>query len=952
VINFLVNVVLSLPLVGAFAIFALGIVVIYRASRVLNLAHGAIAMFPAYVVYSLDKAGLPIGVSLLVGIASGALLGVVVERVFIRGLRGTSETAQTVGTVAVLALLIALASRIWGTAPLRAPALVPDGHFTLHAAILRYGDIALFVSALVLSAAMLALFQYTDMGLAMRAAAQNRRAAALMGVDPDRTTSLAWAIGGGLAAVAGIQLAAVTNLQPTVLSLLVLPAFVAALLGGLESLTGALLGSAAVGLVFGLVPSLTSVPGLKTFAAQPGAPQLALALVAFLVMAFRGQRLTTAGRNDGALSSGGSGRVGRIHDLPRIVQVVAIIALLGWVWIPGVPYSVLTNTYEAGIYTLVALSLVLLTGWVGQISLGHAAFVGIGAFTTGLLVRHLNVPFPLNLPLAAVIAGGLAALLGLVALRVRGLYLAVATLIFSWMADSFLFASAHVVGPGGSSTIQSTDIGPAGGLPYFDFTDPRILYGFALSVVICAIYAVINIRDSKTGRAFRAIRGSEVAAASLGVSVTRFKVLAFAVSGMLAGAAGNLQIIGQRTVVPAQFSFTVSLFFLSIVVVGGLTSIPGAVVAALLFAALRELFFRVEALNGYLDLVSAALLVGALLVQSPALRVQLSRLRGHLPDLHLADRVNAAMEPLRLGQRAPKPVEENAEPDTAEETEAAPVAEVAEPIRPELAPGTPVLEGDHITVRFGGLTAVSDASIRVEAGQIVGLIGPNGAGKTTLFNALSGLNQPTEGTVRLYGQDVSQVPVHERARMGLGRTFQVLQLFGDLTVRDNLLVATHVANDTGIMAHVLATEGSIRAERSARQRVDDVIKQFGIEDVADRPAAGLPFGLLRMVELARAVVTEAPLIMLDEPASGLDNNETDKLAELLLGLRRDLGVAMLLIEHDVHMVTRVSDYMYVLAQGQLLAQGRPEEVQRDPAVVAAYLGESVDDEAPAAPVGV
>jgi branched-chain amino acid transport system ATP-binding protein len=252
---------------------------------------------------------------------------------------------------------------------------------------------------------------------------------------------------------------------------------------------------------------------------------------------------------------------------------------------------------------------------------------------------------------------------------------------------------------------------------------------------------------------------------------------------------------------------------------------------------------------------------------------------------------------------------------------------------------TALLDARDITVRFGGLLAADGVSLSVREGEIVGLIGPNGAGKTTTFNAISGLNTPTAGTVELFGVDVTNWPVHRRAALGTGRTFQLIQLFPQLTVFENLLVATHLHHSAGVLAGAVASGRCLQAEARARDKAREVVSLLKLEEVADRPAGGLPFGVLRMVEVGRALVTEPRLIMLDEPASGLDNAETDRLSELLRFIR-SLGVALLLIEHDVRMVTGVSDYMYVIDRGRPLAEGTPAEIQRHPDVIAAYLGDA------------
>jgi branched-chain amino acid transport system permease protein len=289
-----VNVTLATPLVGAYAMFALGIVFIHRASKVLNLAHGAMAMFPAFICYSLTP-HTGVFVATLVALAAGGMLGLGIERFVVRRLRASSPTAQTVGTVAVLGLLISLAARIWGTTPLEGPSLFPEHNFAVGNATLPLAGIGLFVAAIAVAIGFMAVFKYTDLGLAMRSAADNRRAASLMGIDPDRTTALAWFFAGTLAALGGVLLAAATNLHPYILSLEVLPAFVAALIGGLESERGALLGAAIVGLTIGIVPSVSSL------AHTTGTPQVALAIVAFIVMARRGQRIVATDVHAGSL---------------------------------------------------------------------------------------------------------------------------------------------------------------------------------------------------------------------------------------------------------------------------------------------------------------------------------------------------------------------------------------------------------------------------------------------------------------------------------------------------------------------------------------------------------------------------------------------------------------------------------------------------------------------------
>jgi len=982
-----IDALLAMPLMAIYLLYATGIVVIYRASRVLNLAHGAMAAVPAYLFYSLAKHSVPAFVAMVLAVVGGAVFGVVVNAFVVQRLRPQGPTAQTVGTVAVFALTVAVLAKAYGTAPLIPARLFPDGVVPLGHTGLPYAQIVVFVIGVVIVAAMFAMFRFTGIGLAMRASADNRRGARLMGIDVDRTTMVAWGLGGALAGLAGVLVGTTTNIHPYTLPLQVLPAFVAVLIGGMESLPGAIVGAAAVGLVQGEVPAMSSVPGLSALANSVGFPQLVLLFVTFVVMIRRGARLTGSQvRGEATITAAVKPRTSR-RTGPRSRRTAAVVAI-GLVVFPflPVPYSIVGDATLACYFVVAALSVVLLTGWVGQISLAQAEFVGVGAFFTAQLVNRLHVGFPLNLPLAMLAAAAAAAGLGVVALRVRGLYLAVATLVFAWTADTWLFNQSWMGADGGSASVRLHPLGNKNFLPYFDFNNITLVYLLFAALAGSVIYALANMRESKTGRALFAIRGSELAAASLAINVTRYKLLAFLLSGAIAGAAGNLYMVYYGAITPDAVNFLTSLFILSIAVVGGLQSLGGAIAAAVVFAALQEVFFRVHALGGFLDIVAAALLLAVLLgypgglAAVPARAAELlDRLTGSTVVRAATSRARELTESVRrrgadvaasarslTPSLRPRTAMEGAGDDTlavlrrqdpappgGSDRSVAPEPEVAEivplwsgyypqrrPVDETDRPMKPVLHVGDATVQFGGLTAVNGVTLEVREGEIVGLIGANGAGKTTFFNVVSGLVQPVAGSVELFGADVTALDVHERAGRGIARTFQDIQLFPQLDVFDNLLVATHHRNRSSLAGHITVSRTAVVAEFESRERVRTVLDFLGLAHLAHRQIADLSFGLLRLVEVARALVTGSKLILLDEPASGLDNKETDRLAQLLLYIRDELAVSMLVVEHDVRTVVGMSDYLYVLDQGKLIGEGRPLDVQASKTVQEAYLGQA------------
>jgi ABC-type branched-subunit amino acid transport system ATPase component/ABC-type branched-subunit amino acid transport system permease subunit len=563
-----------------------------------------------------------------------------------------------------------------------------------------------------------------------------------------------------------------------------------------------------------------------------------------------------------------------------------------------------------------ALSLNLLLGYAGQISLGQYAFVGVGAFTTGLVtgIDELRLPWLVGLAASAVLGGAFAFLVGLPALRLKGLYLAVVTIGLAYFCSQSLFAVRAI---GGGSA------GRASPRPYIGShaINSSVSFLAVCTVVLVLVWqADINLTRSRFGRAMRAVKADEAVAASFGIDVTRAKLLAFTLSGAVAGIAGCLTGTATGTVTGNTFDYQHSLFLVSIVVIGGLGSRTGVVVAALFATVLSDVIIGVlgNSWRGFDVVLSAFLLMVTVSVQPHGFA-------GALVDAR-------ERRAIRRGGEPPLPPTRPHLPDLGR-PQGMPAP------RPAKA-GVAILEARGISVRFGGLQAVDDAGLRVDRGTIVGLMGPNGAGKTTLFNALSGALSPDSGTVHFLGEDVSDLAPHQRAARGMGRTFQLIGLAKDQSVYENLLIAQHLAAPYGVLA-ALTTVGSRHWEREVRKRADQTLDGLGFGRYRDTAVARLSHGQQRIVEIGCALVTSPELLMLDEPSAGMSPAAAEDLAATLIDIRDQLGRTVLLIEHNVPLVLGTADELYVMDAGRVIANGEPIEVVGRPAVVTAYLGQAV-----------
>ncbi|MGQ0629558.1 MAG: ABC transporter permease subunit [Sporichthyaceae bacterium] len=874
-----------------YALTALGIVLVSRASGVLNFAAGATGAFGAFLAYDLrDTHGVDRELAMTLGVLAGAVIGVLTQFIVMTVLRRTAPISKLIATLGILTILVGIIKLLYGDVGRGQPEslLVTTRREIFPNVFIPQDRLVLIGIALVAAVILKLIYSATPFGLATSAVAENRQVAQIAGLSATRIEIINFAVAGAISAAAAILLAPVLSLDADALTTIVIPALAAALIGRFASFGITVLAALLIGIVQAEIPQLSFVKDNPESLA--GLPTAVPVLLIVLVTAIRGRGRLQRGEVSARLPLPGSGRV-----RPPLLIAAVFVGLLA---------TATANPAWAGSITvtiaiaLIALSVVVVTGYAGQLSLAQFAIAGFGLWVAARLYDTQDLVFPLALLAGVALAVPLGLLVALPALRARGVDLAVATLGLAIAVQAIVLGNSRLTGGFAGTNVRDAEIF---GWSIDGVAHPNRYASVAFVALVLAGLVVANLRRGRSGRRLLAVRGNERAAASLGVGVYGAKLYAFGVSAAIAGLAGVLLGFKDNAVRFDQFNIFGSINAVQYAVIGGLGSVGGVVIGATLAAGAVGSRLVTETVSNpdtvlWIVVASGLLTVGVIRLAPDGVGPALGQLGRFLPGGGPA-RIPAAGEPRR-----------------------------ARPVRP--------LEVRNLTVRFGGVVALNDVGFTLAPGEVLGLIGPNGAGKTTLLDSATGFNKPNSGNVLFGDQVIDSWSPEKRAREGLGRSFQAVELFSELTVEENLLVAADRQSRRFYLTDLLRPGRQPHSEAMTA-----IVALFELTPLLGLRPAQLSQGQARLVGIARAMCAEPTVLFLDEPAAGLDSRERTELGQAIRLLARDHGIGIVLVEHDVPLVMTTCDRIVALDFGRQIATGTPEEIRSNPAVVASYLGE-------------
>lgn len=920
--DFLPFIVIGIATGAVYGLAGVGLVLAYKTSGIFNLAYGAIAALTVFVFYWLhDEHGWPWGLAaavcvLVIGPAEGLLM-----ELLGRALERVGATLKVVATVGLLLIVLGVGELWYGNNEVNFPPFLPTSTVPILGVNVGWDQITVAIISIIATAVLYWFFRFVRMGYAMRGVVDNPDLLSLTGENPIRVRRWAWIISMTFCSMAGLLLAPGLSLNAVIISTLVVYAFGAAAIGGFSSLPLTFLG----GLLVGIAGSLaTKYSGSITWLS--GLPPAIPFIVLFVALCVTPKAKLAERRVVTTLP------VKKSWYAPWRVRGTTFA--IGFVVLCLIPNLVGDNLAIWASFladAVLLLSLGLLVRVSGQISLCHLAFAAVGAASFAHFTDSYHLPWLLALLLAMLVAVPVGAIVAIPAIRLSGLFLALATLGFGILLQ-YLFYSTNLMFGLTTSGIPAPrpDVSIFG----LSLASDKGFYYVLLVAAVLSTAVIMVIQRSRLGRLLGALADSPLALETQGATTNVIKVLVFCLSAAFASLAGALIAVEFHYAVGANYDPFLSLVYVALVVIA-IGGEPWYALIAALGVSIIPGYFTSSNVTTYLQIFFGVMAAGYAVFErrtaTVPLRVRqiLDRLGGRQPEEAVtSEQVRRAVADVVVS-------EQDAARQDGHRTEVAGFA-LREAAAVEPRGGASGLEVRRLSVRFGGVSAVQNVTLTAPMGSITGLVGPNGAGKTTTFNACSGLVRPNDGDIMLHGRNVTSLGPAGRSRFGLGRSFQRVELFSSLTVRENVALGREASLAGANPARQLVSSNAQRAR--VRRAVNDAMELTGIGPLADLQAGLLPTGQRRMVELARVLAGPFDLLLLDEPSSGLDAGETRRFGEILTGAVAERGVGILLVEHDMALVRQVCQNIYVLDFGQMVFEGTAAEMLASPIVRSAYLG--------------